>query len=150
MDRLGNALSRHQRVGLDSSIFIYHFEGNPRLGMFTTAIIKGLTSGEFLGATSSVTLMELIVQPLQTGRTALADRYEALLQGFPNLSIVSVDYAVARRAGELRAAFQLRPADALQVAACLHHGATAFVTNDLRLRRITDLEIIMLEDFVDH
>lgn len=149
MERLGNALSHHRLIGLDTSIFIYHFERESRLGTFATAVIRDLTSGVFHGATSTVTLMELIVQPLQTGRTALADRYEGLLQGFPNLSIVPVDYAVARRAGELRAAYQLRPADALQVAACLQHGATAFVTNDLRLRRITDLEVIMLEDFVD-
>jgi hypothetical protein len=28
-------------------------------------------------------------------------------------------------------------------------GATAFVTNDLRLRRVTELDMIILDDFLD-
>jgi predicted nucleic acid-binding protein len=53
-----------------------------------------------------------------------------------------------RRAAELQAGYRLRPADALQVAACLEQGATAFLSNDRELRRITDLHVWMLEDFV--
>jgi predicted nucleic acid-binding protein len=37
----------------------------------------------------------------------------------------------------------------MQIAACLHHGATAFLTNDMRLRRVTELEVIILNDFLD-
>lgn len=149
MERLARAVRNHEAVGLDTSVFIYHFEGEPRLGNLASGVAQNLTSGAFHGVTSTLTLMELIAQPLRLSRLALANRYEGLLLGFPHLTIVPIDYPVARRAGELRAAYQLRPADALQVAACLQHGATAFVTNDLRLRRIVDLEVIMLEDFVE-
>jgi predicted nucleic acid-binding protein len=55
-----------------------------------------------------------------------------------------------RCAAELRASYRLRPADALQVAACLVYGATAFLTNDRDLRRIGDLQVLLLEDFVEH
>jgi predicted nucleic acid-binding protein len=40
-----------------------------------------------------------------------------------------------------------RIADSLQVAACLDRGATAFVTNDNGLRRVTDLDVLVLADF---
>jgi predicted nucleic acid-binding protein len=40
----------------------------------------------------------------------------------------------------------LRTPDALQIAACLAHGAEAFVTNDRRLRRVTEIEVKVLED----
>jgi predicted nucleic acid-binding protein len=62
--------------------------------------------------------------------------------------IAALDRPAARRAAQLRAEHRLRPADALQVAACLEQGATAFLSNDRELRRISDLHVWMLKDFV--
>jgi predicted nucleic acid-binding protein len=93
--------------------------------------------------------MEIAVRPLQLGRDEVADEYETLLAAFPNLSIVQADRAVARRAAQLRAAFRLRPADAIQVAACVEHGASAFVTNDNGLRRVDLLEVAVLDDYLE-
>jgi predicted nucleic acid-binding protein len=43
----------------------------------------------------------------------------------------------------------VRPADALQVATALVHGASAFVTNDRGLmRQARALDVIILDDFV--
>jgi predicted nucleic acid-binding protein len=56
---------------------------------------------------------------------------------------------VARRAAQLRARYRLRPADALQVATALVHGATAFVTNDRSLTRLRPaLDVVLLDEFV--
>jgi len=93
--------------------------------------------------------MELTVKPLRIGRPDIADDYRRFLDDFPHLSIVELSRDVIDRGSELRASHGLRVADALQIAACLASGATAFVTNDLRLRRIQEVEIIMLNDFID-
>lgn len=93
--------------------------------------------------------MELTVKPLRIGRPDIADEYRRFLDDFPHLSVVELSRDVIHRGTELRAIHGLRVADALQLAACITNGATAFVTNDLRLRRIQDLEIIMLNDFLD-
>ena len=69
-------------------------------------------------------------------------------QNYPNLIIAALDRPIARRTAELRAEYRLRPADALHVAAWLEQGATAFLSNDRELRRITHLHVWMLEDFV--
>ena len=72
-----------------------------------------------------------------------------LLTHFPNLLMVDVDRGVARKAAELRARYRVRPADALQVAAGLVHGATAVFTNDHRLGRLSSIvEVIMLDEFI--
>jgi predicted nucleic acid-binding protein len=42
----------------------------------------------------------------------------------------------------------LRPPDARQSAACLENGAMAFVTNDRRLRRVTELDVLLLDEVV--
>jgi len=79
----------------------------------------------------------------------VAQHYEALLSHFPHLTMADVDRAVARRAAELRGRYRVRPADALQVAASLVYGATAFLTNDRRLARLQPLiDIILLDDFL--
>jgi predicted nucleic acid-binding protein len=146
MGRISTRLASISIVGLDTSIFIYHFEAHPDYLPFTTEVLDGIESGRWAGVTSTITLMELAVRPWQLGRGDVARKYEALLVNFPHLTIVDVDRQIARHAAELRASFGLRPADAIQVAACLVHGAQAFVTNDHRLAKLQPLfPIVLLE-----
>jgi predicted nucleic acid-binding protein len=97
--------------------------------------------------TSTVTVMELTVRPWQLDRPAVAREYEALLAHFPHLTLVDVTREVARRAAQLRARHRLRPADALQAATALVAGATAFVTNDRSLARLSPaLDVVLLDE----
>ena len=148
MAGLAAALRQHERIGVDTPIFIYHFEGTTHLAGLAGVALDELAGGAFTGVTSVLTLMEIAVKPLQMGRPDVAEEYEVLLANYPNLVIAAIDRPTARRAAELRAEYRLRPADALQVAACLEQGATAFLSNDRELRRITDLQVWMLADFV--
>jgi predicted nucleic acid-binding protein len=60
-----------------------------------------------------------------------------------------VNPPVARRAAQLRAEYSLRPADALHVATSLVAGATAWITNDRGLRRLSSLiAVIVLDDIL--
>lgn len=93
--------------------------------------------------------MELLVKPLQLGEGGIADEYETLVANFPNLVIVDLDRTTMRRAAGLRARYRLRAIDALQIASCQQHGATAFLTNDLVLRRVTEIDVLLLGDFLD-
>ena len=147
--RLTASLQAHEIIGLDTSIFIYHFEAHPRYLPLTTLALSGVAQGDQQGVTSVITLMELTVRPHQLGRPAVAQHYEALLSHFPNLLLADVDRSVARRAAALRARYRVRPADALQVAASLVHHATAFLTNDRGLARLNPLlDVILLDDFL--
>ena len=145
---LAAALRRHRRVSIDTAIFIYHLEASGPYAALATAALSALESGAFHGLTSVLTVMELAVKPLQLGRPGTADAYQRFLVDFPNLEIVVPDLAIARRAAELRATIRLTSADALQVATGLQNGATAFLTNDHRLRRVPDITILLLDDFV--
>ena len=148
MERLRERLASHAVIGLDTAIFIYHLEAHPRYQPLTQELLAGIQAGRQTAITSTVTVMELTVRPWQVGRPAAAREYEVLLVHFPHLTLADVTRDVARRAAQLRARHRLRPADALQVATALVHGATAFVTNDRRLMRLTPiLDIIILDDF---
>jgi predicted nucleic acid-binding protein len=148
MEHFRERLAGHAVIGLDTAIFMYHLEAHPRYQPLTQELLTGIQAGRQRAVTSTVTVMELTVRPWQVGRPAVAREYEALLVHFPHLTLADVTRDVARRAAQLRARYRLRPADALQVATALVHGATAFVTNDQRLAKLTPvLDIITLDDF---
>lgn len=149
MERINSRLNRHDVVGLDTSVFIYHLEGNARYLPLTMQLLSLIEAGEKQGVTSVIALMELTVRPWQLGRPDVAREYETLLVHFPHMQVVDVTRDVARRAARLRAASRLRPADALLAATALVHGATAFVTNDLQLQRLTpEIDIVIMDDLL--
>ena len=144
---IAERLGRHAVVGLDTPVFIYHFEAHPRYLLLTQALLAGVQAGQWLAVTSAVTIMEVTVRPWQLGREAVAREYEALLAHMPHLTVAGVTREVARRAAQLRARYRVRPADALQAATALVHGATALVTNDRLLERLShELDVIILDD----
>ena len=149
MANLLERLAVHQIIGLDTSIFIYHLEANHRYLPLTGRVLKYIESGQGEGIISTVVVMELTVHPWRINRGDIARQYEALLINFPHLKTVEVSREVARQAAQLRANYNLRPADALQVATALVSGATAWVSNDKQLKRLEAvIEVLILEEFV--
>ena len=150
MDELSKRLARAKVIGLDTSVFIYFLENNPKYGPLAEITISGIEKGKWQGVTSTITLMEITVRPWQLGNEAVAREYEAVLVHFPNLTVVDVDRNVARAADQLRARYNVSPPDALQVAASMAYGAKAFLTNDKRLSKLQELlDILVLDDFVE-
>lgn len=150
MATLEEALAAHDLVGLDTSVFIYHLEAHARYEPLTSRVLYGVQSGEREAVVSVVALMELTVHPWRQDKPLVARHYETVLLHFPNLQLVDVNREIARRAAQLRASYQVRPADALHVATALVKGATAYVTNDRLLTRLNPLlTIVLLDDFVE-
>ena len=149
MANIERELARHTVIGLDTAIFIYHLEAHLDYLPLTRAILQGVQAGQWQAITSTITIMELTTRPWQLNRPDIARQYEIILANFPNLRLREVDRDVARRAAQLRATHNLRPADALQVATAIVHQATAWVSNDKKLKRLASiLEIIILEEFI--
>ena len=148
MGRLTAPLGDHARIGLDTLIFIYHLEQHPRYLALTRDLLSGIESGRWTAVASTVALMELTVRPWQLERPDVARAYEDALIHFPNLLLADVTRDVARQAAQLRAAYELRPADALHAATALAHEATAFVTNDRDFARFDRLDVVLLDTCV--
>jgi len=147
MGRLGERLGSYSKVGLDTALFIYHFEKHPVYSPLTQELLSEIEMGVRKGITLTITLMEIIVKPLSLGRNDVARKYETLLMNFPNMEVVDLDRDVIREAARLRAEYRLRPPDALQVSACILGGAEVFVTNDRQISRLREkLDIIVLDD----
>lgn len=130
-------------------VFVYSLEMPSRLAALAKQVLDAVESSAVTAVTSEITIMELMVRPLQLGQTDIASGYETLLSNFPNLTIAELPRFATRKAAELRARHGLHALDALQISACIINGATAFITNDLRLRRVIELDMIILDDFLD-
>jgi predicted nucleic acid-binding protein len=142
----GLIASRHQRILLDTSVWIYHFEQNPEFCEAAGSVIEQLEAGRFQGIASELTLLELIVKPLQLGRQDAADDYETLLSYFPNLTLEPITRAILLEAAALRARYRLRTPDAIQLATGLNAGATLAITNDEGWRHVAGIDTFLLAD----
>ncbi len=134
---------------IDTSIWIYHFEQHPELGAAAGKIIESLEEGEYRGVASELTLLELIVRPLQLGRQDVADDYEVLLDHFPNFDLEPISRDILLEAAALRARQRLRTPDAIQIATGLTTGATLAVTNDESWRKLPFIKTVILADLID-
>jgi predicted nucleic acid-binding protein len=145
MGSLGDKLRAAQTVGLDSAPFIYHFEEHPRYQALCAEIFDLMDTCAVQAVTSTVTLIEVLTQPLAKGDQDLSRRYEQYLRFGPSLTLRSLDPDLALKAAQMRARYQIRTPDAIQLAASLEFGARVFLTNDDRLRKVTEIEVIVLE-----
>lgn len=140
---------RHQRVLIDTSVWIYHFEEHSTFGKAAGRVIEELEAGRFRGIASELTLLEITVKPLQLGRQDAADDYETLLSYFPNLDLIAISRAILLDAAGLRARHRLRTSDAIQLATAFSSGATLAITNDEAWARIAGIDTILLSDLAD-
>ena len=65
-----------------------------------------------------------------------------------NTVFLPIDHKLAQQAAELRAKYNLTLPDALQVATALAAGCEAFLTNDVMIKRVTELDVLVLSDLV--
>jgi predicted nucleic acid-binding protein len=68
-----------------------------------------------------------------------------LFRNFPHLSVVPVTDDIAERAAFLRAHYNLKTPDAIQVATALVSGSRAFLTNDENLASVKGIDILVLD-----
>jgi predicted nucleic acid-binding protein len=135
-------------IGLDTAVFIYFIEEDPRLLHIVEPLFAAIDRGILEGVTSSLTLLEVLVVPYRVGDFSLAERYEALLTRSRGLRLVDLDRALLRSAALLRATLRLKAPDAIQVAAALAARCTAFLTNDRKIPAMPGLRILQLRDYL--
>jgi predicted nucleic acid-binding protein len=120
----------HQIVSCDTAPIIYYIETNPAYIKRVDPFFNALDQGKFQLVTSTITLLEVLIHTLRQGNTALAQQYEQLLHNTRNVQIVAVSSIIAQTAARIRATYNLRTPDAIQIATAIEQGSTFLVTND--------------------
>lgn len=146
MIRLDDALRTVDFLGLDTSPFIYFVEQNPLYVDLMREVFRRLTNGDFQTFSSVITLTEVLVQLLRRNNQTLAADYRNLLFNGANFQLSFLTASIAETAAGLRAKYNLRTPDALQIATALENGCDAFLCNDKNLKRVAELKILIFDE----
>ena len=145
VERLRLFLRRHRRIALDTSIFIYQLEANPKYVSLTDIVFSWVERASHEAVTSTITMTELLVPSYRDGNEQRVDEFYGLLSTYPNLRWIAPDLETADLAARLRAMYRLRTPDALQAATAIRAQATGFITNDPVFARIEEFETAVLD-----
>jgi len=135
-------------IGLDTMVFIYHFEENQIYSPLTFSIFDSLEKGNFNGITSTLTLLEILVKPKRENNSILTERYKILFETFPNLQVKELNENIADIASALRANYNINTPDAIQIATSLEAHADIFITNNTSLKKVTEIKVMLLSEML--
>ncbi|MBD2386957.1 type II toxin-antitoxin system VapC family toxin [Cylindrospermum sp. FACHB-282] len=91
---------------------------------------------------------EVLVYPLWQGNTILAQQYRNILFNCQGLTSIEVSPNIAENAAKLRADYNLRTPDAIQMATAIRGGASFFLINDVRLPSLPGLTVLALNQLI--
>ena len=119
------------RIFWDTNLFIYLFEDYGELSGKVQALRKRMLDRGDQLLTSTLTLGELLVKPMENGAADLCQRYEQALNA--SAVLIPFDTRAAVQYARLRCDRSIRPPDAIQLACASAARVDLFITNDERL-----------------
>ncbi len=137
---------RHKRVGIDSNVLIYLLEGSGSLADTAAVLLDAIADGRAEGVLATLAVAEICSGPAAAGEPALVERYADELGSLENVRLVPLSADVAVDAAVLRGDGSLSLADAIHLVSARHAGATAFVTNDRRIKTTPRLDVVYLDE----
>ena len=144
--KVNNAIQGIRRLFLDTAPIIYYVENHPNYYELTQVIFDGIDEGLLLGVTSPITLSECLVYPYKLGLIALAQDFIYLIVDGENINFVLIDEDIGNLAAQMRARYNLSLTDSLQIATAIQSNCDAFLTNDLQLKRVNELSILVISE----
>ena len=138
--------SHHRRIAFDSNLFIYLFEVGGPEGAAVQRLLDAAEAGGVSIVVASLALAEISVYPAAVDNAVMAERYADAIRSVQRLDVVPLTAEIAIDAGLMRGRHGHSLPDAIHLASALRTGATAFVTNDRRLRTLPRLEVVQLAE----
>ncbi|MCK6509189.1 PIN domain-containing protein [Myxococcota bacterium] len=142
------ALANVTRLGFDTAPLIYFVEAHATYSSVMFDVMRSIDQGSLFGVTSVLTLLELLTKPIQQGDLALQNEYVELLTTASGFEVIDITPNVAQDAARLRVRYRLKTPDALQIAVAVVSGCQAFITNDSTFRRVGEMRVFLLDDFL--
>ena len=134
---MGSIIPKGSRVLLDTVAMIYFLEENQRYSKKAEKIFGRIESGELQGVMANLVFAELLVPLYRSGDPQAAAGLTNRLINFRNLEVITLTTEISREAARLRADYGLRTPDAIHGATAIINQATGILTNDKRLKVLT-------------
>ena len=146
-----NEIESSSVLAVDTTIFIYFIEKNPKYFDLLETIFKRCNSQEkpFKLVTSMITLIEVLTKPLKEKRKDIVEKYKGSILNSDNVFPIIVDKNISEKTAELRSKYGfLRTPDAIQLATGIISEADYFISNDKKLKGITEIKSLILDELL--
>jgi predicted nucleic acid-binding protein len=94
-----------KRVFIDTAPLIYYIEDNKSYREILAEFMDLVEAGDVSLVSSTLTLLEVLVQPLRVNRHDIVKNYEEILTRSQSLQLFELDIIGGRRAAEIRARY---------------------------------------------
>jgi predicted nucleic acid-binding protein len=139
---------RGQKICLDTSPIIYFIEKDSTYWNLVRPVFIEISSGNIEAITSTLTLLEVLVHPFRSGNEDLAEKYREILLSSEGLTTFEILHETSELAARLRAKYSIKTPDAIQIAVGVRNGASKFLTNDSSLKKISEITVCVLDDYL--
>jgi predicted nucleic acid-binding protein len=116
------------RIFWDSNIFIYLLEDYGPLSHKVAEVRQRMLERNDQLVTSTFTLGEILVKPMELGNHILRRKYETVIPAMSTM--ITLDIETAKIYASLRQDRTLKSPDAIQLACAAHARVDLFITND--------------------
>jgi predicted nucleic acid-binding protein len=142
--KIEEALGGVKRLFLDTAPVVYFVEQNPEFIARVAPIFARLDL-DIMGVVSAVTLAECLVFPIKRGLKDLENAFEEIVNS-DRVEFVVADQEIAKLTATIRAKYNFQLPDSMQIATAIVSGCDAFLTNDIALKKMTGIEVIVVSD----
>ena len=137
-------ISSFKTIFIDTAPIIYYIEDNPQFGKLSKIVADYIQKEKVITFSSVLTLTEVLPKPVSLGKKSIVKKFLEFLNNQNNLYLLEISNAIAENAGYLRSKYpQLKTLDALQLAAAIYADVDAFLTNDIKLKQIKEIPILV-------
>jgi predicted nucleic acid-binding protein len=136
----------NKKVCIDTAPFIYYMEQHPHYEAIVKPIFVHIAKGNIEAITTNITLLEVLVHPYRSGNDKLAGQYRDILLNAEGLTTFEVTHQISVNAAKLRAKYNIRTPDAIQISTAVINNAAVFLTNDEALKKISEINVVCLND----
>lgn len=141
-----HALKGVEKLYIETAPLIYYIEENETYLDKMVAVIGAIEDRPISAISSVITLTEVLIHPIRNGNKKLETAYREILNASEHFELIPVSSVIAESAARLRASYNSRTPDALHIATAIAAEWDAFLSNDSIFKRVTDLQILLLDE----
>ena len=135
-----------EKVFFDTAPFIYLIENHSDYYAKVEQFFVKAEEDNWELMTSVLSIAEFGVKPEKEGRQDLIIDLDNLLIDF-HFQVVNINIDIARQSYQLRAKYNaLKAMDSIQLATAIKMGCSYFFTNDKKLKKTEELNVILVEE----
>ena len=137
---------RNRKIFIDTAPLIYYIEEHKDYVEYLNLLFENPHDNSNIISTSVITLLEVLVLPYRKNDSSLANKYKNILENSNDIQLYSVTAEISKYAAALRAKYNLRTPDSIQFATAIITQAKIFITNDISLKRDSEIEVLILDE----